>query len=71
MEKLYQVQLAEAKEKFAAGNDEGEKIQPFVGKFQSRDRAFAYIGSQGAEKRSVNPAKLDKKKQKLFLLPIV
>lgn len=47
---VYQVQLTRAKEKFAAGNDEGEEIQPFTGEFRSRDRAFAYIGSQGAEK---------------------
>lgn len=48
--KTYQVQLKGAKEKFAAGNDEGEKIQPFVGEFRSRDRAFAYISSKGVEK---------------------
>ena len=48
--KTYQVELEGAKEKFAAGNDEGEEMQPFVGEFRSRDRAFAYIGSQGEEK---------------------
>ena len=48
--KTYQVQLEGAKEKFAAGNDEGEEIQPFVGEFRSRDRALVYIGSKGAEK---------------------
>ena len=46
----YQVQLVGAKEKFAAGNGDGEEIQPFVGEFRSRDRAFVYIGSKGEEK---------------------
>lgn len=46
----YQIQLIGAKEKFAAGNDEGEEIQPFTGEFRSRDRAFAYIGTKGTEK---------------------
>ena len=48
--KTYQVQLAGAKEKFAGSNDRGEEIQPFVGEFRSRDRAFVYIGSKEAEK---------------------
>ena len=46
----YQVQLHGAKEKFAAGSEAGEIIKPFVGEFRSRDRAFAYIGSEGKEK---------------------
>jgi len=41
----YQIKLEGAKENFANGNF----IEPFVGKFNSRDRAFAYIGNQGEE----------------------
>ena len=48
--KTYQIQLAGAKEKFAGGSGEGEEIQPFVGEFSSRDRAFVYIGSKESEK---------------------
>ncbi len=43
----YQVNLDGARDRFAA--EDGEVMQPFVGKFRSRDRAFAYIGSQGEE----------------------
>ena len=46
----YQIQLQGAKEKFAAGNETGETIKPFQAEFRSRDRAFAYLGSQGEEK---------------------
>ncbi|MDJ0724499.1 MAG: Ig-like domain-containing protein, partial [Prochloraceae cyanobacterium] len=34
----------------ATGNYQvAEEIEPFVGKFKTRDRAFAYIGSEGKE----------------------
>ena len=46
----YQVKLQGAKEKFAAGNGAGESIRPFAGAFRSRDRACAYIGTEGEEK---------------------
>ncbi|MBE9171079.1 hypothetical protein IQ238_27375 [Pleurocapsales cyanobacterium LEGE 06147] len=46
----YQLSLQGAKERFAAGNKSGEVMEPYVSQFSSRDRAFAYIGSQGEEK---------------------
>ncbi|WP_203427716.1 hypothetical protein [Rippkaea orientalis] len=45
----YQVQLSDAKERFRKQGQPGEVMQPFVGEFQSRDRALAYIGTQGEE----------------------
>jgi dipeptidyl aminopeptidase/acylaminoacyl peptidase len=45
----YKISLSQAKDKFAAGNLPGKPIEPFEAKFRSRDRAFAYIGSQGEE----------------------
>ena len=45
----YQVSLQQAQDRFAAVNQTNETIQPFVGEFRSRDRAFAYIGNQGEE----------------------
>ncbi|MEB3312010.1 MAG: hypothetical protein VKJ02_17430 [Snowella sp.] len=45
----YQVQLSGVKEQFLAHNKEGKEMRPFVGEFRSRDRAFAYIGTQAEE----------------------
>ncbi len=45
----YQVSLTQARDKFAAGNKQGQIMQPFVEKFYTRDRALVYIGSQGEE----------------------
>ncbi|WP_319421825.1 hypothetical protein [Pleurocapsa sp. FMAR1] len=46
----YQVSLAEATERFSNQEKVGNKIRPFAAKFRSRDRASAYIGTQGIEK---------------------
>lgn len=45
----YQVQLSGVKERFLAKNKEGKEMKPFVEEFRSRDRAFAYIGTQAEE----------------------
>ena len=45
----YQLDLAKAREHFYGNDRQGQKMQPFQGNFQSRDRAFAYIGTQGVE----------------------
>ncbi|WP_088240217.1 Ig-like domain-containing protein [Calothrix rhizosoleniae] len=41
----YQVQLQQAKDKFATNAGSKKVIQPFIGKFTSRDRVIAYIGA--------------------------
>ncbi len=46
----YQISLTEARDKFANPEQQGDPLQPFKAKFSSRDRAFAYIGTQGVEK---------------------
>ncbi|KGF72707.1 hypothetical protein DO97_06750 [Neosynechococcus sphagnicola sy1] len=43
----YKLQLQGAKDRFTA--DQDAAIAPFTGQFQTRDRAFAYIGVTGAE----------------------
>lgn len=48
--KNYRLSLLEAKAKLKANNKESANIEPFVSEFQSRDRAFAYIGIEGEEK---------------------
>ncbi|MGK7957710.1 MAG: hypothetical protein AB4063_21030 [Crocosphaera sp.] len=45
----YTVQLSEARERFRENKQQGQEMEPFVGTFQSRDRALAYIGTQGEE----------------------
>ncbi len=39
----FEVQLAEAQDRFAAAAGNKTMLSPFLGKFRSRDRAFAYI----------------------------
>ena len=45
----YQVQLSDAKERFRQQGNPGQVMESYVGTFQSRDRALAYIGTQGEE----------------------
>jgi hypothetical protein len=45
----YKVQLQEAVDYFNQGGTDQIPIQPFDGTFQTRDRAFAYIGVRGEE----------------------
>ncbi|HEY9749581.1 MAG TPA: Ig-like domain-containing protein [Allocoleopsis sp.] len=45
----YQVQLQDAQDRFTAEGKNRAAIQPFLGQFRARDRAFAYIGVEGEE----------------------
>ena len=45
----YQVTLAGAKERFPNQEQSGAEIKPFDAQFRSRDRALAYIGTEGEE----------------------
>ena len=47
--KDFRISLSNAQEKFRGQEKLGAEIEPFVAEFKSRDRAFAYIGSQGEE----------------------
>ncbi len=46
----YQVTLAGAQERFPNQEQAGGEIQPFQAQFRSRDRALAYVGTEGEEK---------------------
>ena len=46
----YQVTLTEAQERFPNQEQAGSEIQPFDAQFRSRDRALAYVGTEGEEK---------------------
>lgn len=45
----YQVALAGAKDRFPNQKEVGKEILPFNAEFRSRDRALAYIGTEGEE----------------------
>ena len=45
----YHLALTGARDRYANQTQQGNVIQPFTAEFRSRDRALAYIGTQGAE----------------------
>lgn len=45
----YRVQLRFARDKFTGEKDLGRQVQPFDGRFSSRDRAFVYLGVEKEE----------------------
>ncbi|MEM9276146.1 MAG: Ig-like domain-containing protein [Cyanobacteria bacterium P01_F01_bin.143] len=45
----YRIFIEDGQQQFTGSEQLGAKIQPFFGKFNSRDRAFAYIGNQERE----------------------
>lgn len=46
----YHLALTGARDRYANQTQQGNVIQPFTAEFRSRDRALAYIGTQGDEK---------------------
>ncbi len=64
----YQLQLSDARENFVGKGKEGKAIEPFTSEFRSRDRAFAYIGTQGEEQGRLIFYNLTKQ-QKSILTP--
>ena len=64
----YQFYLQGGRERFRGENQPGQAMQPFVSQFQSRDRAFAYIGTEGEEQGRLIVYNLTEKK-KLILTP--
>lgn len=45
----FQLQLQGARDRFSQANDNQTQMPPFEGLFQSRDRAFVYLGIEGEE----------------------
>lgn len=45
----YRIFIEDGQQQFTGSKKLGAKIQPFFGRFRSRDRAFAYIGNQKGE----------------------
>lgn len=65
----YQVQLTDAQERFRNEKQAGQVIEPFVGEFQSRDRALAYIGTQGEEQGRIVFYNVTQKVKRLLTPP--
>jgi hypothetical protein len=63
---LYQVQLQGARDRFNQANSESSNFQPFLGRFQSRDRAFVYIGVQGEEEGRLVLYNFTQKQQRIL-----
>ncbi len=65
----YQIHLRGAREKFREGSHLGQTIEPFLGEFTSRDRAFAYIGTEGEERGQLIFYNLTDKKKTVLTPP--
>jgi hypothetical protein len=64
----FQVKLQGAHDRFTQASSDRGKIQPFVGQFRSRDRAFAYIGIAAEEADRLILYNLTKQ-EKIILTP--
>ncbi|HEY9629571.1 MAG TPA: Ig-like domain-containing protein [Coleofasciculaceae cyanobacterium] len=47
--KTFKVELQGARDRFSKAEDARSQMQPFAGEFRTRDRAFVYLGVEGAE----------------------
>lgn len=64
---IYKVELRKAQQGTSIGKT-GKPIQPFVGQFRTRDRAFVYLGIEGEEKGRLILYNLTQN-QKIILTP--
>jgi hypothetical protein len=65
----FEVQLNEGREHFWGKDEAGQEMEPFVGQFRSRDRAFAYIGTQGDEQGRLILYNFTQKKKSILSPP--
>ncbi|MBW4522905.1 MAG: Ig-like domain-containing protein [Scytolyngbya sp. HA4215-MV1] len=63
---LYQLQLQGAQDRFLKSGDGRATIQPYTGRFQSRDRAFVYIGVTGEEEGRLVLYNLSQQKKQIL-----
>jgi hypothetical protein len=62
----FEVKLAKARDRFSRSDDARTEMQPFVSQFQTRDRAFVYLGVEGDEAGRLILANLTQKQQKIL-----
>jgi hypothetical protein len=65
----FQMQLQGARDRFSPPDDPRTQMQPFVGQFHSRDRAFVYLGVQGEEAGRLVLYNLTQQKQQILTPP--
>ncbi|QUS61000.1 Ig-like domain-containing protein [Synechocystis sp. PCC 7338] len=64
----YDLQITDVREQYA-GEHHGQMMAPFTGSFRSRDRAFAYIGTQGIEQGRIVFYNLTKQRKTILTPP--
>ncbi len=64
--KNFELKLEKARDRFSRPDDERTQVQPFVGQFRTRDRAFAYLGVEGEEAGRLILANLTRQEQKIL-----
>ena len=62
----YQISIKGARDKIGGKDGQGKLLQPFTGNFQSKNRAFAYIGVEGEEKGKLVLYNLTGRKQSIL-----
>jgi hypothetical protein len=62
----FELRLDQARDRFSKADDSRTLMQPFVSQFQTRDRAFAYLGVTGAEAGRLILANLTQKTQEIL-----
>lgn len=62
----FAVQISDARDRFARNNGQSSQFQPFEGHFQTRQRAFVYIGVEGDEANRLVLAKLDQQERTIL-----
>ncbi|MBE9175534.1 hypothetical protein IQ225_09905 [Synechocystis salina LEGE 06155] len=64
----YDLQITNVREQYA-GEHQGQMMAPFTSSFRSRDRAFAYIGTQGIEQGRIIFYNLTKQRKTILTPP--
>lgn len=65
----YEVRLEGAQERYSRNTGKGAQIQPFTGRFRSRDRAFVYLGVNGTEAGKLILVNFSQQQQAIALTP--
>ncbi len=62
----FTVQLADARDRFSVNSDQAGRFEPFQGAFQTRKRAFLYIGVEGDEANRLVLADLEQQERQIL-----
>ncbi|MEB3289939.1 MAG: Ig-like domain-containing protein [Leptolyngbya sp.] len=62
----FTLRLDQARDRFSTQDSEGNRFQPFEGRFQTRPRAFVYIGTAGDEANRLVLADLERQERTIL-----